>query len=214
MQRLVRAAALGGLFVVLSAGAALAASFTVTLDTSPLSGPQILAFGLTDGDGAVDNTVILSDFGFGGGAAIAGTEDCTLGGTLSGLGCSGNLTSGASLSDVDFLTFFLQQFTAGASLSFTLSTTNNFASGFPDEFAMYVCNISFSICYSNDPTGAMLHLDLTGQPLSSSSFVLNGATDQRLTAPVVTAVPEPGLFLLMCTAITGAALRSRRLRRR
>ncbi len=42
MKRLVRALAFGGLFFVLSAGAALASSFTVTLDTSPLSGPQIL----------------------------------------------------------------------------------------------------------------------------------------------------------------------------
>jgi hypothetical protein len=205
----------GGLFFMLSAGAALASSFTVTLDTSPLSGPQILAFGLTDGDGTADNTITLSGFGFGGGGAIAGTEDCTLGGGLSGLGCSGDLTGGVSLSDVDFLTFFLQQFTAGASLSFTLSTTNNFASGFPDQFAMYVCDPSFSTCYSDDLSQAMLQLDLTGQPLSPSSFVLNAATDQTLRAPVVTgvpAVPEPGLLVLMSAAMTGAALRSRRRR--
>ncbi len=212
MKQLVRASAFGGFFFVLSAGAALASSFTVTLDTSPLSGPQILLFGLTDGDGAADNTITLSGFGFGGGGAIAGTEDCTLGGALSGLGCSGDLTGGVSLSDVDSQTFFLQQFNAGASLSFTLTTTNNFSGGFPDQFAMYLCDVSFSTCYSNDPSGAMLVLNLTGEPLSPSSFIVNGATDQNLTAPVISAVrvPEPASLFLLATGMAGAAMRSKR----
>src|SRR5215211_1660850 len=110
-----------------------AESFVITLDTSSLSGTQTLAFGLTNSD-AASNMVSLSDFDFGGGSAIAGTEDCTFGGFFSGLGCSGDLVNTVTLEDVDLVAVFTQQFTAGASLSFLLTTTNNFVGGVPDQF--------------------------------------------------------------------------------
>ena len=98
-----------------TATTARADSFDVSLDTSSLTGTtQILAFGLT---GTMDNSVSLSDFTFGGGSAIDGTADCTLGGSLSGTGCSGNLTSGVSLTDSDFLAFFTEEINVGDSLS-------------------------------------------------------------------------------------------------
>ena len=214
MTRTFQVLILGGL-VFAQARPATADAFTVTLDTSTLSGTQTLAFGFTDGDLAADNTITLSSFTFDGGSAIAGTQDCTLFGTLSGVGCSGDLTSAVTLSDVGFQAFFLQQFVVGASLSFTLTTTNQFAAGSPDQFAMYLCDASFSACYSNDATtGAMLLLALNGEPLSASSFIVTGATDQNLAAPLVTtgppvaqAVPEPASLFLVAIGIAGAALR-------
>jgi hypothetical protein len=199
--------------VAISAGLVLAmattarADFLVSLDTSPLSGTHTLAFGLNNSNIA-SNTIALTDFSFGGGTAVSGTEDCTF---SNGVGCSGELNSQVTLEDLDFQIFFTQQFNAGSMLSFVLSATNNFASGTPDQFAMYLCDSSLGACYSDDlATGAMLLLDLTGGSLSPASFILNSAGDQGLSAPVVSAVPEPGTLILLSGGL--AALVARRIR--
>jgi hypothetical protein len=194
-------------------------SFDVSLNTSSLSGStQILAFGLNDSDGS-SNTISLTGFNFGAGSAIAGTQDCTLDGALSGAGCSGNLTGGVMLSDSAAEVFFDQQFTVGSSLSFAMTTTNNFAGGAPDGFAMYLCNATLSDCYSDDlSTGALLVLGLGGTPLTPSSFTLNGASAENLPAPVVTAgtgtvpTPEPGGLLLFGLGALVLAPWARKLR--
>jgi hypothetical protein len=191
--------------------AARADIINVTLDTSTLSGTQTLAFGLTDGDAASNNTVMLSAFTFGGGSPTAGSVDCTLGGTLTGAGCSGDLGSGVTLADSDFVAFFTQQFTVGSALSFTLNTTNLFAGGTPDQFAMYVCDATMSLCYSDDASSSLLRLDLRGGILSPGSFEVNGSGDPRLDAPVVgaTPVPEPATLLLTAIGLTAAGVRRR-----
>jgi len=205
--------------LLLVAATAMAGSFLVTLDTSPLFGPQTLAFALTNFNGA-SNTVALADFSFDGGSAIAGSEDCTFGGTFSGLGCSGDLTSGVTLADLDpTAAFFTQQFNPGLSLSFVLTTTNNFGGGVPDQFAMALCDGSLSTCYSDDASGAMLLLDLTGGSLAVSSFVTFGASLQNLDAPIVTVadtsrVPEPGTLLLVGGGLAGLIVRRRKERGR
>jgi hypothetical protein len=187
-----------------------ASPFLITLDTSPLSGPQTILFALTNFDGA-SNTVSLSDFSFGGGSAVAATEDCTFGGTFSGLGCSGDLATGVGLQDLDpTAAFFLQQLSPGASLSFVLNATNNFSGGVPDQFAMFLCDGTVTTCYSDDATGAMLVLDLIGGALSPSSFLLFGAGLQNLAAPVVTAVPEPSTLLLFGGGLAALVARARR----
>src|SRR5262245_38617684 len=133
--------------VLCFAGRADASAFLVTLDTSALSGTATLAFGLSNFD-AASNTVSLLSFDFGGGSAVAGTDDCTLGGLLSGLGCSGNLTAGVGLEDLDpTLAFFTQQFMPGSSLSFVVTTTNNSAGGVPAHFAMPLSDRPVSPAY-------------------------------------------------------------------
>lgn len=194
-------------------------SFDVSLNTSSLSGStQVLAFGLTNNDGVADNTITLSGFNFGsGGSATSGTQDCTLGGFLTGAGCSGNLTSGVALTDSATEVFFDQAFTVGSSLSFEMTTTNAFAGGIPDGFAMYLCNATLSSCYSDDSsTTAMLVLGLGGTPLAPSSFTLNGASAQGLPAPVVTvatgsgtggsSMPEPPAVLMLGLGLLAVAI--------
>lgn len=195
------------------ATSARADSFLVFVDTSPLSGIQTIGFGLTNSDGTA-NTVSLSDFDFGGGSAVSGSEDCTFGGLLSGAGCSGDLTSGVTLDDVDVAALFTQQFEAGSSLSFVLTSTNNYTGPVPDQFAMYLCDATISTCYSDDGSGALLLLDLVGGPLSAASFVRFGASGEGLDPPTVTAaavpVPEPEMLLMLFTGLS-AAVRVRAL---
>jgi hypothetical protein len=200
--------ALASLAVVLVAVSAKADGGTVnvTLNTSSLSGTQTLVFGITDGDGVADNSVALSDFNFGGGSA-EGTA------SYSGSGVSGDLGSVVDMDDSGFSALFEQQINVGSSLSFVLSTTDNFAGGTPDAFAMYVCDATLSTCYSDDAiSGAMLILNLTGGTVSPSSFILTGASDQGLPAPVVTGVtaPEPTSVLLLGLGLALLGLMNRK----
>jgi hypothetical protein len=209
--------------VILLPSASRADSFDVSLNTSALSGStQVLAFGLTNNDGVADNTISLAGFNFGtGGSALSGTEDCTFGGVFTGAGCSGNLSSGVTLTDSATEAFFDEAFTVGSSLSFEMTTTNAFAGGIPDGFAMYLCNATITSCYSDDSsTTAMLVLGLAGTPLTPSSFTLNAASAQGLPAPVVTAatgsgtggstMPEPSAALLLGLGLLALAFWSRK----
>jgi hypothetical protein len=216
MKRRLRLAVLA--FPVLMVSASVhAAPLTITLDTSPLSGTQTVIFSLTNFDASF-NTIFLSDFSLGGGSAVVASADCTFGGTFSGLGCSGDLTTGVTLEDLDPpATFFLQQFEPGTAFSFVLNATNDFTGPVPDQFAMFVCDAGLSTCYSDDASGALLLLDLAGGSQSPASFVLFGASEQDLPAPVVTVastVPEPGTLWLFAAAAAGVASRRRRGRSR
>lgn len=195
VNRMLQIIALAGFAVALTAVSAKAdgGTVTVSLNTSSLSGTQTLVFGITDGDGVADNSVALSDFNFGGGSAEGSAS-------YSGSGVSGDLSSAIAMDDSGFSALFEQQINVGSSLSFVLATTNNFAGGTPDAFAMYLCDATVSTCYSDDAgTGALLILNLAGGAVSPSSFILTGAGDQGLPAPVVTGVtaPEPTSFLLL-----------------
>ena len=202
LNRRLQIISLAALVMLMATASARADSFLVTLNTSPLSGTQTLAFGLTDGDGvANNNTVMLSTFGFGGGSPLGSPSN-------TGTGISGNLMSGITMQDSGFSALFTQQFNVGSSLSFILNITNNFPGGTPDSFAMYVCDAAQSTCYSDDmSTGAMLVLNLTGGMLSPSDFILNGASAQGLAAPVVTALTtrEPSSVPLLAVGLAALA---------
>ncbi len=206
INRMLQVIALAGAAVTLTAATAKADgdSFNVTVNTSALSGTQTIVFGITDGDGVADNNLALSGFAFGGGSADGLAN-------YIGTGISGDLSSEIDLDDSGFSALFYQQFDPGSLLSFSLDTTNNFAGGTPDAFAMYICDATLSTCYSDDTSsGAMLVLNLTGGTLTPSSFILNGASDQGLAAPVVTAAttaaPEPTSFLLVAVGLAALLL--------
>lgn len=184
---------------------AMADSFDVSLNTSSLSGTQILAFGLVNGGGGVNNTVTLSDFVFGGGNPVPPAN------YLGTPGVSGDLSGTVSMDDSGGTALFDEEFNPGSTISFVLTTTNNFAGVTPDAFSMYVCDTSLN-CTSDDPSGAgeVLMLNLTGGTLSPSSFALYPASAQGLPAPVVTTetkgVPEPSGILLLGLGIVALAL--------
>lgn len=210
---IVRTGVLAGLWLVAAAVWA-DPTFTVSLDTSSISGTtEQLVFELIDGDGVVDNSVVLSSFGFGGGT-IAGAADY-----LGTTGVSGHLGASISMDDSGGVALFAQPVTFGSSLVFTLRTTDNYSGTVaPDAFSMALYRPDFSACLSDDPVRcALLQLDVTGGTLTPSSFTLNGASAQSLPAPIVRfagAAPEPGSLLLLTTGAVMLALRRRKDRSR
>src|SRR5262245_13193309 len=108
--------------LALSTEARADAIFNVSLNTSNLTvapgSPFGLYFQLTDGGGTANNSVTLSDFDFGGGGLLGGTE------FFAG-GVTGDPGAGLTLTDSGFFSFFFQGFTPGNVLSFVLTMTTN-----------------------------------------------------------------------------------------
>lgn len=127
-------AMLGGLLLCSPAWAQV--SYRVEMLTSALSGhpsgPFSLDFQLTNGDGAANNTVALSNFVFSGGGNAVGTPLTLLG------GASGDLSSGVTLTEASFLNEFEQGFDPGATLAFDVAISTNFAGGTPDALTFAI----------------------------------------------------------------------------
>jgi hypothetical protein len=177
----------------------------VTLDTAPLqgdaAGPFSLVFQLTDGSGTGDgnNSVALSNFLFGTGGPSG--MPTTFGGVI------GSVGSTVTLVDTSFLNYFIQPFTPGTTLEFTVATTNNVdAGGIPDGFAFSIsdktgqniptqagpfADMFISIAFdSSNPAITAFASDTTRSPAGGG-----GPID--LGAPIVQVVPEPsGIGLL------------------
>ena len=181
-----------------------AGPLTITLDTSPLSGTQTLVFGLTNFD-ASSNTVLLSDFAFDGGSAVAASADCTLGGSFSGVGCSGDLTTGVTLEDLDpTAAFFVQQFEAGTSLSFVLDATNNFTGPVPDQFAdRYIesrlCPTVTNVTINVAAVNSFLGLGEVANPLAAHTSY---DADQRVGALIARGAGHPNVAPIVAERCT------------
>jgi len=191
--------------LLLSAGAAHAALYHVSVDTSALTlpantgnGPFSIDFQLNSGATTGNNTAVISSFVFNGGGATFGPAN------LVG-GASGSLPGAITLTDTDAFNEFYQEFTPGASFEFDLSLTENVdAGGIPDSF-------SFSIL-----DGSLFSIPTTGFGDSLFQVDLNpGSTSPNISVGIgsyvgVVAVPEPSSALLGLAAVGFGVLRRRR----
>jgi hypothetical protein len=183
---------------------------TVTVDTTalannPSQGPFFVNYMLQDfssGDGVNNNTAIINHFNLHGGSLTSGTS-------ISNGSLSGDLSSSLTITDNSFGRF-LQQFTPGSSLSFTLDLTTNVSTseagqpGFPgpDQFQFEI----FS------PKGVGITLNLSELQINitgpSPEVLATGGSlptipPTPVPAPVVTAVPEPSSLTLLGMGAAG-----------
>jgi PEP-CTERM motif len=201
MKRFGKLGFLMAMLMVLAAMPAVAntSSYLVTV-TSGLTGTQGLGFALVAGDDLPgNNSVFLSGFNFyGGSGPDVGTDSC-IG------GCSGNLSSSVSLTeDGSFLSLFTQNFDPHY-FSMIVTLTNNAPNDgnptpTPAEFQMFLCTADFSSCYgSNQVTGALVDVDLTGGSLTFNTY--GDGTVGVTVAPV----PEPNSIVLLSSGLLGLA---------
>ncbi len=187
---------------------ALAAPFSVSIDTSSLSGSAAqLAFDLIDGDGAINNSAIISGF----------STDGTLGSSTSTGGVSGNLPGAVTLSDSEFFNELLQMITLGSFIDFALDLTSNFAGGIPDSFSFFILDDATppsSSLVTTDLLGdALFIIDIDGTALGAV-FV---ASQSEPSVPVTLTsrqVPEPGAILLLALGLPLISLRNLIVRHR
>lgn len=190
--------------------------WNVSLDTSQLAanyggGPFGLDFELI---GTSGNTVTLSNFTFGGGSAGPGSAFVT-GGT------SGDLGSSVSLNDSSaFFSDFNQQFTPGATLSFTVDSTlvAPGPGGTPDSFSMVIftgydpvngynpyLGTGGTPIPTTDPSGAdtFLTLNINGPGATTLAGYPAANGDVPITIMTAGAVPEPSSVVLAVLGLLG-----------
>jgi hypothetical protein len=179
--------------------------------------PFYIQFEFTDGSGTNDgnNVVVVDNINFGAGGSAGGlilpdTGDVT-----------GNLSTGVTLKDTQFLAMFTQSFTPGNTLSFRLTMTNNAdAGGTPDSFTFYILDSSFTPLPTLEPFGQdfIFSADITGSPSSKQSYAADtsrspaaggDAIDFSVTTSVA-GVPEPGTMWPVAGILLAAGFRARR----
>ncbi len=189
-------------------GSAVADTYNISLDTSPLVGNPAAPFSVLiefiDGNGFGDanNTVTITGAGFGGGSA--------LGSPVVFGGASGSLETGVTIADTSFLNLFSEQVSPGLDLSFVLGlTANDDSDGIPDR-------LTFFLVDGNGvpvPTLAPFADYFLGVDLGSAGpvFDVYGSDPSRslsvggpvlISAPSIAVSPEPDAALLLGIALS------------
>jgi len=182
--------------------------YAFALNTTSLvgNGPFTVDLQLLDGSGTPgdlnNNKVQLSPFSFGVGGSPSGK------GMATG-GASGNLTSGVTLADTVFLNEYLESFTPGTLLSFTIDTTNvPDSGGTPDLFTLAILDGSGNELPTTGPAEEFLDVSLTGgtTPQVASFSSAPGSTfavpaPELLIKPGI--APEPSFTWEVLAALVG-----------
>ncbi|MEQ1529730.1 MAG: NF038129 family PEP-CTERM protein [Methylococcales bacterium] len=186
-----------------------ATTVNVSVDTSALYGSaSFMVFDFLDGDATPDNNVTISNFNFGGGVASLSPPVYSCTSDSTGVACAGiygDLNSAVTMNDqFDFYNEFVGQFSMGSVLSFTLDYSANFAGGTPDSFLFSLLDGNGNVIPTSDPLGTdtLLNVDLSSLGIIDVS---GGTGPNTVASPVVTAVPEPGIWVLMFWGMLGVS---------
>ena len=191
--------------------------YDVSLGTAPLIGhparPFALEIQLNDGSGTGDgnNTVLLSNFVFGGGNP-SGTP------SIFG-GVTGNLSSSVAMTDSSFFNQFIQNFNPGATLSFQLMLTTNVDSGgVPDELSLALLDSSGFEIPTLGPADALLIIDINSGTPTISTFRTDTTQSPNarglpidIVTPVISTVPEPSTLALSTVVVASHGEGKRKL---
>ncbi len=180
-----------------------ASMFNVSMNTSSIGGGSFsVVFDLIDGDGMSNNQITLGNFmGFGNPL----TSPNYVG------GAAGDLSSTVLLSDNLFLNEFVQGFTAGNMLNFTINLTNNFIGGTPDSFIFLLLDSGGSPIPTQDPfgTNAFLSIDIVQDLPVIQTYSTVPNSGFNLGPPTVTSVSEPISLWLLITGLIGLRIMRR-----
>jgi hypothetical protein len=176
----------------------------ISFDTTPLApGTYFLDFQLVGADDALgnsNNTVTV------GGLQIAGGSFA--GAPLLDGGATGSAESGFEIIDSDFSGFnaVLQTFTAGGLLRFLLNYTQNYTSGFPDQFTFAILDFDEQSIVTGG-NGALLTIPLMP---GSTPALLAASLDFGGGSVTIDPIPEPSTFTLVAPFAALALWRVRR----
>ncbi len=179
------------------ASLASATTILVTWDSSTLAAssgrsPFQLDFGLINGGTLGNNTVTLSNFTgatVGAGSTIGGATFVTAFGQLSSV----------TLNDSSNLNYATIDWTPGAIISFTISTTDVADSPFPDRFQWGVFDNTSNYIGTTGPVSELLSFDLGPKP-TVNTYGHSSTESMQFPAPtatIVAATPEPTTWLLV-----------------
>ena len=176
-------------------GNAIAAMISVSVDTSPIEGSSgFLAFNFIDGDGVVNNQVVISDF------ATNGTR----GDLFFEGGANGSLIPGPLvIDDSELFNEALQEMGFGSSLSFRLEfTTEGPLNSAPDQFSFFLLDADFFPFATSDVfASALFIVDIVGEQLSPEVFVSDFATVNLTETGNDVSVPEPSTFAILALGL-------------
>ena len=186
--------------LTLLAGAAAAntVGFEVLVNTAPLvgnaAGPFALDFQL---NGSGPNTVVVSNFNFGGGAA-AGTA-------VASNGAAGTLGTAVTLSDSSsFFNELYQPFTPGSTLSFFVSMTTT-VTPTPDAFSFAILDGSLFNIPTTGLGDSLLLVNITRSTLTASDIEtfsgVNPPGGPNYSNVTVLALPEPAAILQLSVGL-------------
>lgn len=203
------AALLGLAGLLLSAASSHAQNFHVSIITSVLntvnsaSAPFSLDFQLNSGNTLNNNTAVVSNFTFGGGGLPFGSA------TLLG-GASGSLPGTITLSDTGAFNEFFQSFTAGSSLDFDVSLTQNADAGpTPDGFSIALLDNNLFNIPTTGLGDSLLLVNVNG-----GTFTGTGTGSYVGVNVLITPIPEPATYGVVFGAIILAGVVTHRRRQR
>ena len=209
-RKLLKTACAGVAGLVLSAASALAQAFHVEINTSALSSPTggaaapfSLDFQLNSGDTLNNNTAVISNFTFDGGAPLGSA-------TFIG-GASGSLSGVVTLADSGAFNEFFQSFTSGSTIGFDVFVSQNTDAGAtPDGFHFGIIDGSLFSITTTGFADQLLSVNLPGALPAIQTFA--GTGDYAGITVTVTAIPEPSSAAAFA-ALAGLALAASRRRR-